>query len=130
MFNAKTFRLRYLGIVAVALMAGGTMAIADQLALGPLYQHFGLTLAPGERREALGPLFYSERKDSTRLWAVPPLFSYSLDRETDFAEFDLGYPVLTYDRFGHEYRVQLLQLRPCSAAAHRWSRRARPACQR
>jgi len=110
MFSANTFRLRYRGIVAVALLTGSTIAIADQFALGPLYQHFGLTLAPGERREALGPLFYSERKDSTRLWAVPPVFSYSLDRETDFAEFDLGYPVLTYDRFGHEYRVQLLQI--------------------
>src|SRR5713101_4796063 len=110
MFSAKTFRLRRGGIVVAALLAGGDIAIADQPDLGPLYEHFGLTLAPGERREALDPLFYSERKDSTRLWAVPPVFWYSLDRETDLADFDLGYPVLTYDRFGHEYRVQLLQL--------------------
>jgi len=83
---------------------------ADDAAFGPLYHEFGLTLAPGHRTEYLGPLFYTERKESTRLWAAPPVMSYTLDEEVDFAEFDFFYPVLTYDRFGSEYRFHICQL--------------------
>src|SRR5262249_44797645 len=64
-------------------------------AFGPLYHEFHLTLAPGERTEALGPLFYRERKESVRVWAVPPLFSRTFDPELDFAEVDFVYPILT-----------------------------------
>ena len=42
--------------------------------------------------------------------AFPPLFSYTLNRDTDFAEFDFAYPFLTYDRFGAEYQFQIFQL--------------------
>jgi hypothetical protein len=83
---------------------------ASDVEVGPLYHEFKLTLAPGEREEALGPLYYFERKESFRLWAAPPVFSYTLDQETDFAEFDLAYPFLTYDRFGSEYRFQICQV--------------------
>ena len=93
-----------------ALATLGTQGWAAEAAFGPLYQEFRLTLAPGHRTEALGPLYYTEHKESTRLWAVPPLLSYTLDSETDFAEFDFAYPVLTYDRFGSEYRFHIFQL--------------------
>ena len=77
---------------------------------GPFYHEFSLTLAPGRRAETLGPLFYSEQKESIRLWAAPPIFSYTLDEETDFEEFDFFYPILSYDRFGDDYRFHILQL--------------------
>src|SRR5205807_6766435 len=32
------------------------------------------------------------------------------DDDVDFAEFDFVYPVLTYDRYGSEYRFQIFQL--------------------
>jgi hypothetical protein len=83
---------------------------ADVLNAGPAFDQFNLTLAAGHRTEALGPLFYSETKDSQKTWAIPPLFSITKDPVTDFAEFDLGYPVLTYDRYGSEYRWQLFQV--------------------
>jgi len=100
--------LRACLVLTVALMP--SKGAASGMNAGPLYDDFKLTLAPGERQEALGPLYYFEKKDSVNLWAVPPVFSYTLDRETDFSEFDLAYPFLTFDRFGSEYRFQILQL--------------------
>lgn len=78
--------------------------------LGPLFQEFQLTLDPGHRTEVLGPLYYDQQRDTVRTRAMPPLWSYTLDEPTDFSEFDLLYPVFTYDRFGSEYRYQLFQL--------------------
>ena len=81
-----------------------------EMTFGPLVHQFGLTLDSGTRTEALGPLYYQEDRDGTRTWATPPLLSYSLDEQADFSEFDLLYPLLTYDRYGPEYRFQIFQL--------------------
>jgi hypothetical protein len=79
--------------------------------LGPLFDRFALTLEPGERTEAVGPFYYSETKESQqRTWALPPLFSHATDPGTDSEELDFLYPVLTYERFGQQYRWQLGQL--------------------
>src|SRR5258706_9541494 len=51
---------------------------------GPLFDHFDLTLAPGHRTEAAGPFFYLEENETTRTWAVPPLFSHTRDDATDY----------------------------------------------
>ena len=83
---------------------------AEPLHAGFLYDDFKLTLSPGHRTEVLGPLFDFEQKESQRQWAAPPLFSYTLDQEVDYEELDLLYPLLTYDRFGEEYRFQIFQL--------------------
>lgn len=77
--------------------------------LGPLYDESPLTLRDGRRIEALGPLFSLDRAESETTMALPPLLSTRRDPSTDFTDFDFLYPVLTYDRFGLEYRVQLLQ---------------------
>ena len=82
----------------------------DWANVGLLYDTFDLTLAPGHRTEAAGPLFYREQKETTRLWAVPPLVSYTRDEDVDFEEFDFAYPVISYDRFGDEYRLHIFQL--------------------
>ena len=82
----------------------------DWLNAGLLFDDFPLTLTDGHRTEMLGPLFRFEEKETQQQWAVPPLGSYTRDRETDFSEFDLAYPILTYDRFGREYRWQFFQL--------------------
>lgn len=78
--------------------------------LGPIFDRFGLTLSPGERTEVAGPLWYHERKETQETWAIPPLMSYSRDPATELKEFDFAYPVLTYDRYGEQYRWQLFQL--------------------
>jgi len=102
------FRSAHL-LACVALFSALWCARAD-VAMGPLFHEFGLTLDRGHRTEAVGPFFYHENRDSTRTWAVPPIGSYVLDEETDFSEFDLLYPIITYDRFGPEYRFQIFQL--------------------
>ncbi|HLX94457.1 MAG TPA: hypothetical protein VKU37_01800 [Verrucomicrobiae bacterium] len=58
----------------------------------------------------MGPFFYTQERDSEKTWAVPPLFSHDSDPSVDSEADDLLYPVLTYRRFGTEYRWQLVQL--------------------
>src|ERR1043165_1797656 len=77
---------------------------------GFLFDQFSLTLDAGTRTEALSPFYYDEQRESEHVFAVPPLFSHATDPATDAEEFDFLYPLLTYDRFGSEYRWQLIQL--------------------
>jgi len=83
---------------------------AAEFHLGPLFDEFDLTLSPGKRVEALGPLFYTEHRESERTWALPPLCPHASDPEEDYTEYDVLYPLLTFDRFGEQYRWQLFQL--------------------
>lgn len=83
---------------------------AEWFNAGPLYDDFSLTLSPGERTEAFGPFFYSEKSDTQTLWGVPPLFWKLTDPAIELERFHLGYPVFTYNRYGTEYRWQLFQL--------------------
>src|SRR5262245_20601733 len=77
---------------------------------GPLYDRFDLTLAPGYRTEAVGPFFYSEQKETQWTWATPPLFSYTEDPGTESKEYDVLYPLLSYDRYGEQYRWHFCQI--------------------
>lgn len=77
---------------------------------GPLIDQFPLTLDIGSRTEALGPLFYEQEGEAQDVFALPPLFSHTSNPNLDSEEFDFAYPLLTYDRFGTEYRWQLVQL--------------------
>ena len=85
-------------------------ANAAELDAGPLFDEFDLTLEPGHRTEAVGPFFYSEQKDTARTWAIPPLFSRTIDPATDSEEYDFCYPFLTWDRYGGQYRWALGQI--------------------
>jgi hypothetical protein len=77
---------------------------------GFLFDDFKLTLTEGHRTEALGPLFYEQQSDLGLTWAVPPLFSHHIEPQIDALENNFLYPLLTYERFGKEYRWQLGQL--------------------
>jgi len=82
----------------------------ESIDLGPLFQEYHLTLASGTRMEALGPLVSYEARGLERDWSVTPLLSHHLDPATDSEEWDFAYPILTYDRFGSQYRFQVAQL--------------------
>lgn len=99
-----------IGLVLLCLGSPTSQAALDSYHAGPLFDEFPLTLAPGSRTEAVGPFFNLEQWEDGRQWAVPPLFSAGRDAGTDWADFDLLYPLLTYDRYGSEYRFQILQL--------------------
>jgi hypothetical protein len=93
------------------VLCGFKSAAADFLSAGPLYHEFYLTLIPGgQRTEAVSPFFYKEQHDTISTWAVPPLVSYTTDAAVGLKEFDILYPVLTYDRYGTQYRWQFFQL--------------------
>jgi len=77
---------------------------------GPLFDDFKLTLDVGHRTEVVGPLFYSEQRETQQTWAVPPLLSSTRNPETESKEVDFLYPLMTYDRYGDQYRWQLFQL--------------------
>lgn len=79
---------------------------------GPLAQEFRLTLESGRREEWLGPLYSSEESENgSRHWAVmPPMFVRESNPSVELERYDIVYPVLTYSRFGSEYRWQVLQL--------------------
>ncbi len=103
------------GMAAKALFLGLLGLVAENCAsaaisAGPIFTQFCLTFDVGHRQEILGPLFFSERREETFQWALPPLMSYTRDYGVDSVEFDVLYPGLTYDRFGGEYRFQILQL--------------------
>jgi len=83
---------------------------ADSLSAGPLYAEFYQTLVSGQRTEAAGPFFYNEQHGTQKTWAIPPLISYTTDAAVGLKELDILYPVLTYDRYGEQYRWQLFQL--------------------
>src|ERR1043166_1695641 len=83
---------------------------AADLSAGPLLHDFPVTLSAGHRTEALGPLYYFEEKENQRAWAIPPLISHMKDAATDIEELDFLYPVVTYDRYGSQHRLQFFQL--------------------
>ena len=81
---------------------------------GLIFDQFPLTLDAGHRTEAAGPFFYEQQKDSETTWAMPPLFSHDVNPAIESREDDFLYPILTYERYGTEYRWQLFQLFSCS----------------
>ncbi len=94
----------------VCALAFSTAAPAGDFHAGPLYDDFPLTLTPGERTEAVGPLFHWEVAPERKQWAIPPLFSHTWYPDVDGEEKDFLYPLLTYDRYGKESRWQFFQL--------------------
>src|SRR5438093_982490 len=75
-------------------LLGSPTGRSAELEYGPLLHDFKLTLAPGRRLEAAGPLVSYERGDTQTQWALSPLISHAFDPGTEFEEFDLAYPLL------------------------------------
>jgi hypothetical protein len=77
---------------------------------GPLFDQTPLAREKGYRTEILGPLFYNQKRDTEKTWAFPPFFSHDADPGVESREENFLYPVLSYDRYGKEYRWQFFQL--------------------
>ena len=109
------FRLTFcsafiLACEAAAASWAAEAGVESKANAGPWFSHFALTLEDGWREEAIGPFFYKQSRDTERMFAVPPLFSRVQDPGTDSEEYDFAYPLLTFNRYGHEYRWQFFQL--------------------
>jgi hypothetical protein len=81
----------------------------DDVAAGPLFSEFPLTLSSGYRREAAGPFFYCQQTESQRQWALPPMYAYTRTPEVDWTEMEIFYPIISYRRFGGEYRLEIVE---------------------
>ena len=82
----------------------------EKLPPNPATLRTRLTLDPEPSQEFQGPLLSWRTTETEQRWTFAPFLSYHTDSATDFTEFDLLYPLLTYDRFGAERRLQVLQL--------------------
>lgn len=108
------FRFFYiLLLAALGLSASSAQEQARGLfpSFGPAYDAYRLTLRTGLVTEAIGPLIGREEYGPGHwLFRLSPLFSLYKNANIPQTEFELGYPVLTFDKFGPEYRFQLFQL--------------------
>src|ERR1700733_12824084 len=103
------FRSFFCVAVILAALSAGARA-QDEFLAGPAYAKFRLTLSSGWREEAAGPFFYQQAVEGQTQWAIPPFFCQTLTPEVDWSEWEFLYPIMTYRRFGKEYRLQLVQL--------------------
>lgn len=104
-FPPSTAWLTLLILTANCLTAADLPAPPPQY--GPLAHEFNLTLTPGTRTEAFGPVFWTDQQPDSVRWGVAPLFSHASNPAIDSEEFDFLYPFITYDRFGEEYKLRL-----------------------
>ena len=114
-----------MGCIGLAVVQPAQLRAEDWLHAGFLYDHFNLTLDVGNRTEALGPLFYSQERDTEKLWALPPLYSDLKDSSIQRREIDFGYPVVTYRRYGTEWRLQFIQVIAWAGGLHDTDKDAR-----
>jgi hypothetical protein len=104
--------IKYLSIcsLGVVCLLAPLQTGAQGIHAGPLFDEFDLTLTPGHRVEAAGPFYYSEWSETRHQWAIPPFFAQVTDPAVEYEEYDILYPLLTYDKFGKETRWQIGQL--------------------
>jgi hypothetical protein len=101
---------RFFGIAVFLCQLAPRTGAFTLPSMGPIYAVVPQTLGEGTRTEMLGPLIHTEHGPDKSGWGFCPLVVFRKDNGTDSSEFDLLYPVLTGDRFGKEYRFQILQM--------------------
>ncbi len=100
----------WLALAILLSLSGIVSAAENNLSAGFLFDKFDLTLEPGHRTEAVGPFYYSERKEDEQTLAVPPLFSLYNNSVIQNGEFDILYPLFSYENYASEWRLQFGQL--------------------
>ncbi len=71
---------------------------------------FPLTLSSGMRTEALGPLWGQEKSGTASLFVLSPVFSLYRDAAVEQTEGKVAYPIMSFEKFGAEYRFHLFQV--------------------
>jgi hypothetical protein len=93
------------------VVSGASLRAADEtLSAGFLVDEFDLTLEPGQRTEAAGPFYYSEKKLDDSTLAIPPLISFYNNATLHSGEIDFLYPLFSYEHYTDEWRFQLFEL--------------------
>lgn len=113
--NAGTLPLTYLAkfllfLASFALLPGlSASSPRSGPHLGPFYDRYP-AVDSAERTEFLGPLFGWETRGSASLFRFSPVFSLYRDSTIPQTEFEITYPILSFDKFGTEYRFQFFQI--------------------
>jgi len=107
--RALLFRL-FFGALIVLRVFGLQISRAEEVHAGFIYDRHPLTLEPGIQTEAVGPFYYRTKTEFDQTFALPPVFSHLTSSDTDSEEYDFFYPLLSFDRFGTEYRWHFFQL--------------------
>lgn len=92
------------------LAAGLPVSRCEPVEAGPLAHEFRLVLEPGRRTEAAGPLLWQESTPSLEGWGISPFVSFRRERDVERTQIEFLYPLVSYDRYGSEYRWQILEL--------------------
>lgn len=129
--SSSSTLLRVLRLAAVGLAVGTLVRAADDTpSAGFLFDQFPLTLETGLRTEVLGPLYATEQRwpedavapgtdpfdaeppvtKIARTLTLAPLFNWGAEPSVENVSWDFIYPVVTYDRYGGEYRLQVFQM--------------------
>ena len=109
----RTFLSHRISILCGLLLFGGffprVLVAGDDAKAGPLWASAQLVLEDGRQVEAMGPIWgYEESEDQTK-WALRPLVSHRFNEAEDHDQWHILYPLVTYNRFGTEWRTQVLQ---------------------
>jgi hypothetical protein len=99
-----------LSFLVFLVTAANLSAAEENSSIGLIFDRFQLTLELGERTEAAGPFYYSERTEDETIVAYPPFFSREHNLAVQSREDDLLYPLLTSLHYGKEWRWQFFQL--------------------
>lgn len=99
-----------MGLAMLAARGLPAFAGENEVHAGFIFDRHELTLRSGEETQAAGPFFYETETEFDNIFAFPPFYSHTTMPDLDSEEYDFLYPLLTYDRFGTEYRWQIGQL--------------------
>ena len=110
--NKKVWSLAALLVVlggAAAHAQGESEAFAD-IAAGPVFDKFGLTLDSGTGTEAAGPFYYHREAVDQSQWGIPPFYTQIRQPDVDAFTFDALPPFLVYHRHGSETTLLITPL--------------------
>jgi len=80
------------------------------IAAGPIFDKFGLTLQTGTRTEALGPFYYHQETERATTWGIPPLFAITDSPYYDARDVAILPPLLSYHRYGTQSALMITPL--------------------
>ena len=107
--NSRCYRLLQMLACALGIFCN-TATASETNSFGFLFDHFNLTLEAGQRTEAAGPFYYSQKTEDENIFAFPPFFSKVGNPSVAYTNRDFLYPLLTRVQYGQEWRWQLFQL--------------------
>jgi hypothetical protein len=104
-------------LAALFVVLGGAAAHAQvqsepfaDIAAGPVFDKFGLTLDAGTGMEAAGPFYYHRESPDQSLWGIPPFYTQIRQPDVEAFTFDALPPFLVYHRHGSETTLLITPL--------------------